>query len=163
MTQRPDERRHKQRHGEHDHHRPAVIHARPAQRPAGDDVINMAARRRRRHRAPARTRPVVADAATVDVRLQQGRSPKKRSGGRLKQDLDKDFFETILGLHTRCTEIILHCVSVSNQLQQSTNFCTNFSPQKWGSGGRVPSVEKSGGRRPSASPPHNTPGLQRMR
>ena len=37
-----------------------------------------------------------------------------------------------LGLHTCCTEIILHCVSVSNQLQQWTNFCTNFNPKKWG-------------------------------
>jgi len=27
-------------------------------------------------------------------------------------------------------------------LQQWTNFCTNFSPKKWGSGGRVPPVEK---------------------
>jgi len=49
-----------------------------------------------------------------------------------------------LGLHTCCTEIILHCVSVSNQLQQWTNFCTNFSPEKWGSGGRVPLLKKSG-------------------
>ena len=31
-----------------------------------------------------------------------------------------------------CTEIILHCVSVRNQLQQWTNLCTNFSPKKWG-------------------------------
>jgi len=47
----------------------------------------------------------------------------KRSGGRLKQDLDRDFLNN-LGLHTCCTEIILHCVSVSNQLQQWTNnFC----------------------------------------
>jgi len=65
----------------------------------------------------------------------------KRSGGRLKQDLD--------------AKIILHCVSVSNQLQQRTNFCTNFSPKKWGSGdagsgGRGPPNEKSGGRRLSA-------------
>jgi len=28
-----------------------------------------------------------------------------------------------------CTEIISHCVSVSNQLQQWTNFCTIFSPK----------------------------------
>jgi len=33
-------------------------------------------------------------------------------------------------------------------LQQWTDFCTNFSPKKWGSGGCVPPVEKSGGRRP---------------
>ena len=47
-------------------------------------------------------------------------------------------FLNVLGLRTRCTEIILHCVSVSNQLQQWTNFCTNFSPEKvGGSGGRV--------------------------
>ena len=42
------------------------------------------------------------------------------------------------------TETILHCVSVSNQLQQWTNFCTNFSPKEWGSGGRVPPVKKVG-------------------
>ena len=47
-----------------------------------------------------------------------------------------------LGLHTCCTEIILHCVSVSNQLQQWTNFCTNFSPEKWGEWGTRPPVEK---------------------
>jgi len=57
-----------------------------------------------------------------------------------------------LGLHARCTEIILHCVSVSNQLQQWTNFCTNFSPKKW----TRPPVEKSGGRRSRSSLPHYT-------
>jgi len=62
-----------------------------------------------------------------------------------------------LGLHTCCTENILHCVSVSNQLQQWTNFCTNFSPQKWGSGGRVPPVEKTEGTPSPASPLHYTP------
>ena len=69
----------------------------------------------------------------------------KRSGGRLKQDLD--------------TKIILHCVSVSNQLQQRTNFCTNFSPKKWGSGdagsgGRGPLTKKV---EDAVSPPHYTP------
>jgi len=42
------------------------------------------------------------------------------------------------------TEIILHCVSISNQLQQWTNIRTNFSQKSGGSGGRVPPVEKSG-------------------
>jgi len=51
-----------------------------------------------------------------------------------------------------CTEIILHCVSVSNQLQQWTNFCTNFGPKKWGEWGTPPPVEKSGGRCPAVSP-----------
>ena len=46
----------------------------------------------------------------------------------MKQDLVKKIFNN-LGLHTCCTEIILHCVSVSNQLLQWTNFCTNFSPK----------------------------------
>ena len=32
-------------------------------------------------------------------------------------------------------------------MQRWTNVCTNFSPKKWGSGGRVP-LSKSGGRRP---------------
>jgi len=40
---------------------------------------------------------------------EQGCSPKKE----VKQDLDKDFLNN-LGLHTCCTEITLHCVSVSN-------------------------------------------------
>jgi len=48
-------------------------------------------------------------------------------------------------------------VSVSNQLQQWTNVCTNFSPKKWGGvGDATPLSKKSGGRRPCASPPHYT-------
>jgi len=47
-----------------------------------------------------------------------------------------------LSLHTFCTEIILHCVSVSNQLQQWTNFCTNFSPKKLGEWGTRPPCRK---------------------
>ena len=44
---------------------------------------------------------------------------------------------------------MLHCVSVSNQLQQWTNFCTNFSPKNWGrEWGTRPPVEKVEGRRP---------------
>jgi len=88
----------------------------------------------------------------------QGCSRKKEVGGRLKQDLDKDVLNN-LGLHTCCTEIIVHCVSASNQLQQWTNVCTNFSPKKWGEWGTRPPVEKSGGGTPSppASPPHYTP------
>ena len=62
-----------------------------------------------------------------------------------------------LGLRTCCTEIVLHCVSVSNQLQQWTDFCTNLSSKKVREWRRVLSVEKSGGRRPPASPPHYTP------
>jgi len=50
--------------------------------------------------------------------------------------------------------MILHCVSVSNQLQQWTNFCTNFSPKKWGEWGTRPPVKKSGGASSPASPPH---------
>jgi len=65
-------------------------------------------------------------------------------------------FLNSLGLHTCCTEIILHCVSVSNQLQQWTNFCTNFSPKKWGT--RPPVEKKWGDAAPSpASSPHYTP------
>ena len=70
-----------------------------------------------------------------------------------------------LGLHTRCTEIILHCVSVSNQLQQWTNFCTNFSPKKWGSGDASPLSKKVGDAVPAcpcpttpASPPRSQRG-----
>ena len=74
----------------------------------------------------------------------QGCSPKKKKWGTPETRLTQRFFNN-LGLHTCCTKIILHCVSVSNQLQQWTNFCTNFSPKKWGSGGRFPPVEKSGG------------------
>ena len=43
---------------------------------------------------------------------QQGCSPKKEVGGRLKQDLDKDFFNN-LGLHTRTLihvrKFLLYC------------------------------------------------------
>ena len=56
-----------------------------------------------------------------------------------------------------CTEIILHCISVSNQLQHWTNVCTNFSPKirEWGR--RPPLSKKVRERRPPASPPHYTP------
>ena len=89
----------------------------------------------------------------------QGCSPKKEVGGCLKQDLDKDFFKQFRPTYTYsytsekfcCTEIILHCVSVSKQLQQWTNFCMNFSPKKWGKwGSRPPLSKKAEGRRPSA-------------
>jgi len=50
----------------------------------------------------------------------------------------------------------LTCVSVSNQLQQWTNFCTNFSPKKWGGSGN--SSKKSGGTRtPFPRVPPTTP------
>jgi len=39
-------------------------------------------------------------------------------------------------------------VSVSNQLQQWSKFCTNFSPKKWRGSGDASPVEKSGGHRP---------------
>jgi len=79
----------------------------------------------------------------------------KEVGGRLKQDLDKDFLNN-LGLHTCCTEIILHCVSVSNQLQQWTDVCTNFS-QKSGVVGDASPLSKKVGTLSFASPPHYTP------
>jgi len=80
---------------------------------------------------------------------QQGCSPETR----LRQR-----FLNNLRLHPCCTDIILHGVSVSNQLQQWTNFCTNFSPKKWGSGRRVPLSKKVG--RGAPSPPHYTPVTQ---
>jgi len=80
----------------------------------------------------------------------------RSGGGRLKQDLDTDFLNN-LGLHTCCTEIILHCVSVSNQLRQWTNFCTNFSSKSWREWGTRSPVEKSGGRRLPRPRPHYTP------
>jgi len=42
-------------------------------------------------------------------------------------------------------------------LQQWTNFCTNFSPKKWGEWGTCPPVEKIGGTPSPASRPHYTP------
>jgi len=76
----------------------------------------------------------------------------KKKWGRLQQDLDKD-----LQLHRiLIIKIILHCVSVINQLQQWTNFCTNFSPKRGGVGDASPLSKKVGGRRPTASPPHYT-------
>ena len=76
----------------------------------------------------------------------------KKKWGRLKQDLDISYIE----YYVCSTEIILHYVSVSNQLQQWTNFCTNFSPEVGGMGDASP-CRKSGGRRPPASPLHYTP------
>jgi len=49
------------------------------------------------------------------------------------------------------------CVSVSNQLQQWTNYCTNFSPKSGGEWGTRPPCQKSA---PTASPPHYTPGTK---
>jgi len=110
-----------------------------------------AVRRGRSHyAADAAAIPAVASLPSCAARYlvtpyrYQGCSPKKEVGGRLKQDVDKDFFNN-LGRHTCCTEIILHCVSVSNQLQQWTNFCTNFSPKKWREWGtRPPCRQKVG-------------------
>jgi len=51
----------------------------------------------------------------------------KRSGGTPETRLLNNF-----GLYTRCAEIVLHGVSVSNQLQQWTNFCARISVQKSG-------------------------------
>jgi len=64
-----------------------------------------------------------------------------------------------LGLHTCCAEIILHCVSVSNQLQQWTNFCTNFSPKMGQWGTRTP-CRKKWGRTPYPRVPAPTPLLR---
>jgi len=72
----------------------------------------------------------------------------KKKWGRLKQDLDISYIE----YYVCCTEIILHYVSVSNQLQQWTNFCTNFSPEV-GEWGTRPPVEKVG----DAVPPRPRP------
>ena len=92
------------------------------------------------------------DGYYVSAYYGQGCSPKKKLGApetRLRQR-----FLNNLGLHTRCTEIILHCVSESNQLQQWTNLCTNISPKKWGVGDASPLSKKVERRRPPASPPH---------
>ena len=78
----------------------------------------------------------------------QGCSPKKKCGTpetRLRQrflnNLGLRIFGLVLRYSCSCssvwsrsilillTGIILHCVSVSNQLQQWTNFCTIFSPK----------------------------------
>ena len=56
--------------------------------------------------------PLLAYFVSAGVWLGQGCSPKKKCGTpetRLRQR-----FLNNLGLHTCCTEIILHCVSVSN-------------------------------------------------
>jgi len=74
----------------------------------------------------------------------QGCSPKKEVGGTPETRLTQRFFNN-LGLHTCRTKIILHCVSVSNQSQQWTNFCTNFSPTKWGSVGDASPLSKKVG------------------
>ena len=62
-----------------------------------------------------------------------------------------------LGLHACCTEIILHCASVSNQLQQWTNFGTNFSPKKVGEWGTRLPCRKKWGRTPPPRPRPTTP------
>ena len=48
------------------------------------------------------------------------------------------------------------------QLQQWTNFCTNFSPKSGGVGDTSP-CRKKWGRRPPASPPHYIPDLATRR
>jgi len=58
----------------------------------------------------------------------------KRSGGRLKQDLDKDFFKQFRPTHTYAhtrqkNSAVLKLSYTPFQLQQWTNFCTNFSPK----------------------------------
>ena len=47
-----------------------------------------------------------------------------------------------IDINSANSEIILHCVSVgiSSQLQQWTNFCTNFSPKSGGVGDATSSV-----------------------
>jgi len=100
------------------------------------------------------------------VLTMQGCSPKKEVGTpetRLRQR-----FLNNIGLHTRtsytsekfcCTEIILNCVSVSNQLQQWTNFCTNFSPKSERSGDASPCPKKWG----DAVPPRPRPTTSLVR
>ena len=88
--------------------------------------------------------PSVPLCVQCDGVKQQGCSPETR----LRQR-----FLNNLRLHPCCTDIILHGVSVSNQLQQWTNFCTNFSPKKWGSGRRVPLSKKVGRGAPSPRVP----------
>jgi len=92
-----------------------------------------------------------------------GCSPKKELGVRLKQDLDKDLLTIYAYIHVHsytskkfcCTEIILHFVSVSKQLLQWTNFCTNFSPKSGGEEwGTCPPLSKKVG---DAVPPRLRP------
>jgi len=100
----------------------------------------------------------------LTAKRNQGCIPKKEVGTRtpetrLKQRFFKRFRSTYTYTYTRqknchsgslvlscdtATEIILHCVSVSNQLQQWTNFCTNFSPKSGGSGDASPLSKKWG-------------------
>ena len=88
--------------------------------------------------------------AHTHTHAQQGCSPKKEVGGRLKQDLEKIFKQfrpTYTYTHTRqknCHSgslVVLRysysCLSVcSRSMQQWTNFCMNCSPKKWGGGPR---------------------------
>ena len=53
---------------------------------------------------------------------------------------------------TTLRQKFLHCVSVSNQLQQWTNFCTNFSPKSGGMADASPLSKKVG--TPSPPPLH---------
>ena len=82
-------------------------------------------------------------------------------GGTTETRLRQRFLNN-LGLHTCCTEIILHCVSASNQLQQWTNFCTNFfSPKSGGVGDASRLSKKAGGY--AVPPPHYTAAVQTRR
>jgi len=81
----------------------------------------------------------------------QGRSPKKEVGGTPETRLRQRFLNN-LGLHACCTEIILHCVSVSNQLQQWTNFCTKFSLKSGEVGDAYPLSKKVGEQSPASRP-----------
>ena len=110
--------------------------------------------------APERgLRPASTTWPEEDRRRLRGAVLKKKWGTpetRLRQR-----FLNSLGLQTCCTEIILHCVSVSNQFQQWTNFCTNFSPKSGGEWGTRPPVEKVGTPSPRVPAPlHPCCGLQ---
>jgi len=96
--------------------------------------------------------PVDATPQPGWARLSQGCSPKEKSGGTPETRLRQRFLNN-LGLHTCCTEIILHCVSVSNQLQQWTITFARISVQKSGGVGDASPCRKKVGGTPSSRVP----------
>jgi len=80
----------------------------------------------------------------IELHCRPGGVVLKKKWGTPETRLRQRFLNN-LRLHTCCTEIILHCVSVSNQLLQWTNFCTNFSPKKWWEWGTRPPCRKKWG------------------
>jgi len=88
----------------------------------------------------------------------------------MKSNTEKNMFFPAYAPYATCTatsllcvadlkgrEIILHCVSVSNQLQQCTNFCTNFSPKRWGEWGTRPPPCRKKWEDAASLPPHPRP------